>query len=76
MSSQELVLQSYPYAAIVEIPPVMHSRTFSPVQPGYWIIYAGVALGSLEVGRGSTQEEAWADAAAKLECVATTPDST
>ena len=66
MSDEETVIASYPNAVAKENTEVSQLGQSAPYQAGYWGIYSGPGLGADEIGRGDTEDEAWADAAQRL----------
>jgi hypothetical protein len=67
MEKRDYVLSRYPDAVLVEVPPISRGTDCVPLQPGYWVVYAGRNLSAVELGRGETSAGAWADAATKLQ---------
>jgi hypothetical protein len=66
MSDEDKVLERYPNAEANEVEPVLQYGQTTPIQPGYWWISDQLGQGGSEIGRGESEEEAWADAASKL----------
>ena len=66
MSFRDQVLEDFPQAFAVEVPPVLRRDAMTASQPGYWVIYADAGHGSDELARGMTQDQAWEGAAMML----------
>jgi hypothetical protein len=66
MSRQDIVRMSYSQAEARCNPAGDRDGQTSPTRPACWTICVQNVDGSVELGRGVTQEEAWADAARKL----------
>jgi hypothetical protein len=67
MEKRDGILSRYPDAVLVEVPPISRGTDSVPLQPGYWVVYAGRDLSAVELGRGETSAGAWADAASRLQ---------
>lgn len=66
MNAQDKVLESYPRSeARKELAIVPHGID-SSVEGNFWVIFAGPGSDALELGRGRSESEAWADAAGLL----------
>ena len=63
MDAEEQVLETFPEAEAREIPPILLHGADHPVEIGYWGIFAGPEFDSKELGRGTSKQEAWSDAA-------------
>ena len=66
MDHQDTVFRRYPEAQAVEEPPIFWHERAAPIEQGYWSISAGPELDARVLGRGTTEEQAWADAARRL----------
>lgn len=67
MDYEEIVLQRYPHADPLYLVPIHHHGDSSPWQDGEWVILERAGQVDSELGRGPTEESAWADAARKTE---------
>jgi hypothetical protein len=67
MEKRDFILNRYPDAVLVEVPPISRGMDSVLLQPGYWVVYAGRDLSAVELGRGETGAGAWANAVTKLE---------
>jgi hypothetical protein len=82
MDKRDFVLNRYPDAVLVEVPPISRGTDSVLLQPGYWVVYAGSNPSAVELGRGETRAHAWANVAKELERerdnteVATNPEAT
>ena len=66
MTAQDKVFERFPRAEARLEPPILQHGADSPVDDGYWVIYAGPEFDAEDLGRGRSQTEAWADAAGLL----------
>ena len=64
MDAQALVLDRYPDAEAIEEPPIYRHGDFSPIDAGYWGIFAD--SGATPLGDGATEDKAWEAAARRL----------
>jgi hypothetical protein len=64
MDAQDIVLASYPDAEAIEEPPIFRHGDGTPVDRGYWAIFAESGIVSL--GEGGTEDAAWENAASKM----------
>ena len=64
MPHQEMVAQHYPEAQCVEEPPGF--RHCALTDRGRWFVYAGPDSDARVLGRGTTEAQAWWDAALRL----------
>ena len=64
MPGRDVVLRHYPEAEAVE--DLLPLRQFAPVYRCCWFVYDGRDLDARELARGTTEDQAWADAARRL----------
>jgi len=64
MRTRDLVLSYYPQAEAVE--EVLPMRHFPPIHRCCWFVYDGPDLDARVLGRGTTEDRAWADAVHRL----------
>ena len=69
MDNQDTVFRRYPEAQAVEEPPIFPHGQAALIERGYWTIHAGPELDASVLGRGTTEAQAWADAARRLKIV-------
>ena len=65
MDDQETVYLRYPRAEAREEPSIFEHGETAPIQAGHWAVFAGPEFDQAELGRGSSEANAWADAAHK-----------
>jgi hypothetical protein len=66
MDAQDMVLDRYPDADAREEPPIFRHGEATPVERGYWGIFAGPDLDIGPLGSGNSESRAWEDAAHRL----------
>jgi hypothetical protein len=64
MRDRDVVVSRYPEAEAAE--EALRMRQSTPMPRSYWFVYDGPDLGARVLGRGTTEDEAWADAALGL----------
>ena len=65
MDDQETVCSRYRRAQAREEPSIFEHGETAPIQAGHWAIFAGPEFDQAELGRGSSEANAWSDAARK-----------
>lgn len=64
MRDRDVVLSHYPEAEAVE--DLLPVRQYAPIYRCCWFVFDGPDLDARELARGTTEEQAWADAARKM----------
>ena len=66
MNHEEYVLQRHLHADSLYFEPIQHHGDTAPWLAGEWVILERAGQLDSELGRGPTEEAAWADAARKI----------
>ena len=66
MTPQDLVRSRYPRAELQHRNAIFANGHQESPQPAEWVVYASGGLGNSVLGKGNSEEEAWANAAASV----------
>jgi hypothetical protein len=63
MTAQDRVFDCFPNAEARQAPAIVEHGVDFPIESSYWAVFAGPEFDAEELGRGTSEIEAWSDAA-------------